>query len=206
MSHIISRLSVAAFAAVLALLAAPAVQAKTVCGGIAGAACGKGQYCFYAKGACRTPDMQGVCKVRPKACTREYRPVCGCNGRTYPNACVAASAGMSVLHTGKCRNALKPAPRRKRICGGKAGRRCGRGEYCRIKTGDCRVVGVQGVCRTRPRGCTRELRPVCGCNGRTYPNACAAASAGVNVLHKGKCRLWRQPPRDELHDSSEQPR
>jgi hypothetical protein len=155
------------------------------CGGLLGTPCGEGEYCNFAPDAmCGAADQTGTCSAIPEVCTEEYAPVCGCDDKTYGNACEAASAGVSVASKGEC-GSNNPGS----TCGGLLGMPCPDGEYCNFPPdAQCGRADQTGTCAAMPEGCTKEYVPVCGCDGMTYGNACAAASAGVSVETKGECQ------------------
>jgi hypothetical protein len=74
------------------------------------------------------------------------------------------------------------------ICGGFAGFTCSATEYCAYGEGQlCGAADASSTCKPRPDGCTLDVNPVCGCDGKNYANPCAAALAGVGYSKKGNC-------------------
>ena len=72
------------------------------CGGLSGLTCTGATFCDFPSDSCGIADEEGTCSPRPDECPTIHAPVCGCDGATYGNSCVAHSSGVDVLHDGPC--------------------------------------------------------------------------------------------------------
>ncbi len=113
----------------------------------------------WTKGACgetlTKEDCIDLSKQSMRPCPEIYKPVCGCDGKTYPNQCSAEVKGLTAWSPGACKT---KAP-----------------------------AGCIDETKITNRGCPEDWDPVCGCDGKTYSNQCAAESKGITNFVKGEC-------------------
>ena len=138
--------------------------------------CAASELCARDPLSCAGP---GTCEAMPEVCIELYDPVCGCDGESYSNSCYAAAARTGAAYEGEC------VIENDCLANG-ASDVCEALSYCAAAPGQC-GGSVSGTCEPMPQACPYNWDPVCGCDGSTYANPCAANAEGVNVDHAGEC-------------------
>ncbi|KAL4714863.1 hypothetical protein ACJJTC_012535 [Scirpophaga incertulas] len=134
-------------------------------------------------------------------CTQEFKPVCGSDGKTYSNACVAACNAAEVAQEGECNPVKVPdctcTKEKRPVCGSDGvtySNACMLN--CATANDSTLAIANQGPCAADVDDdednctCTRILRPVCGVDGITYGNICMLECVGKQKAQDGPC----EPP------------
>jgi hypothetical protein len=147
--------------------------------------CEGDEFCKIDIGNC---GGKGQCVIRgAHECTfdsNDYLPVCGCDGKTYVNECVASVKGMTVKSYGEC--------------GGRStctdNSHCPADEFCAKE--NCGQTGQCVIPPTKDQ-CPHVYDPVCSCDNYTVRNACNAVAIDKrNIKSYGECKSNSGNPDD----------
>ncbi len=72
-------------------------------------------------------------------------------------------------------------------CGGIANLSCDAGLWCESQVGQCAGADISGKCVRIPDLCYEVMKPVCGCDKKTYNNDCERQRSRAQKSGDGGC-------------------
>jgi hypothetical protein len=135
----------------------------------------------------------GRCVAKGRVCTRDRRAYCGCDGNTFHSSgsCPGARFSSRSMCTGGGGGGGGGGAGGG---GGGAAKLAADGAACKA-AGDCQSgicegegcgAASSGVCMSRKRPCTADLRAFCGCDGATFKSS--TSCPGRRYASRGDCK------------------
>lgn len=138
------------------------------------------------KGRCPSGDGNSALTGLSCDCPRTYSPVCGDNGKTYPNDCLAKRCGglrQDQIRRGACKSSdpCRDNP-------------CGNNFSCLPKPQVCLNIAQESCLQYEcvPRGvkCNPHYHdPVCDTDATEHTNACLLLQKGKKLAFRGHCQI-----------------
>jgi hypothetical protein len=183
--------------------------------------CRADELCSFSLGdGCGQTGSTGFCQARPVVCAGTFDPVCGCDGRSYENACSALSSGISIAQRGLCggetnadggvdADVVRDGDTHEEggsdpsLIACSAALSCPEGWYCNYgRDVGGQGCGAAGVCMPQPTECAESDRPQCSCGDRIQDNLCWALRTYHAITDNSECTVRTCTP-DGSHGSCE---
>ncbi|XP_070209920.1 reversion-inducing cysteine-rich protein with Kazal motifs-like [Littorina saxatilis] len=135
---------------------------------------------------CPANNLPAHLSGSPRECTAQYKPVCGANGKTYPNNCFAKCGGITRLVSATSCSEYDPCQSspcnigescvvRRQVC---------LGEDAQVNCPQYECISAVGLCNSHNHDA------VCDTSGEEFTNACLLFSHHRSMAYRGHCQDW----------------